>query len=112
LEARKRSAARQVVFNSLAEKLISRCTEDEKSALILLSNDGFLVQDATSQHNQHQDFDNNVLYERIYYASKITKMNKLKAFLMLPNDGYYVQLFIRNGRVDWVTSYVQRANRS
>lgn len=111
-EARKRSDTRQVVINSLATKLISQCAEDEKSAVSFLTRNGFLVQDATSQHDQHEDFGNRVLYDRIYYASKLTKKNQILSFLMLPYDGYYAQLFVRNGRVEWVAAYAQRAHRN
>ncbi|MBI2233608.1 MAG: hypothetical protein HYU57_01130, partial [Micavibrio aeruginosavorus] len=111
-EARKRSNARQVVINSLATQLISQCAEDEKSALSFFSKNGFFVQDATNQYDQREDFGNRVLYDRVYYASKLTKKNQFLSFLMLPYDGYYAQLFVRSGHVEWIAAYAQRAHRN
>ncbi|MBI2233609.1 MAG: hypothetical protein HYU57_01135 [Micavibrio aeruginosavorus] len=107
-EARKRSSAREIIINNLVTKLLGKCATSEETALELFRKNGFDSQDVTSDYNQREMFGNRTPYERVYIASNITKKNRLLAFLMIPYDLYFAQLYVRNGRVEWATGIVNR----
>ncbi|WP_435640268.1 hypothetical protein [Micavibrio aeruginosavorus] len=111
-EARKRDQSRQIVMNSLMTHFVEKCAPDEKSALALFRNNGFMLRDVTSIYNQREVFGKRRPYDKIVYASKIPAKEKIRGYAMLPYDGYNVNLFIRDGKVDWASAHIQRPNKN
>jgi hypothetical protein len=109
-EARKRSDARQVVMSNLMTGLFKRCGDDSKSVIEAFKKNGFSVHDVSKQDNQKSIFGDRKPYDGVYYATKVTKMNKIRKLLFLPFDAYYASIFVRGDTVEHVTAYIQRPN--